>query len=271
MTKRFYDGLDDDIRSILLGQIRNLWTHTSTAIEGNQLSLGDTAFVLEEGMTVSGKSLKDHKEVYDHAKAIDLIYRFLELDKLSEAEIFMLHKSILTEHVTDIYCPVGGWKNEPNYTSFVTKEGKQATREYPSPEHTAKLMGQWLDRFNAVFGKELSQDEATAAYARLHLDFVTIHPFYDGNGRLARLLANLPVLKAGLPPIIVPISEKQSYKETISSYQEGIPNLASLDDLAKLPESARFRDLCAGYWAETMELVENARELQERRDLAPRP
>jgi len=88
---------------------------------------------------------------------------------------------------------------------------------------------------------------------------------------LARLLANLPVVKAGFPPIIVPSSEKQSYKETISSYQEGMPNLASLDDLAKLPESERFRDLCAGYWAETMELVENARELQERRDLTPKP
>lgn len=271
MKKRFYDGLDEDIKSILLGQIRNLWTHSSTAIEGNSLTLGDTAFVLEEGLTVSGKPLKDHEEVYGHAKAIELVYRFLELERFSEAEIFTLHKAVLTEPVADIYRPVGGWKKEANFTSYVTQEGKQAIRQYPAPQYTEKLMGQWLERFNEVFGRDLSQDDAVRVYADLHLNFVTIHPFYDGNGRMARLLSNLPVLKAGFPPIVVPSTDRQAYKETISSYQEGIPNLASLDDLVRLPESERFCDLCAGYWVETMDLVENARELQERRDLAPRP
>ena len=70
---RFLDGLDSGIRQSLLKQIRDLWTHHSTAIEGNSLTLGETNFILEEGLPVSGKSFEDHEEVAGHAKAIDLI------------------------------------------------------------------------------------------------------------------------------------------------------------------------------------------------------
>jgi Fic family protein len=59
----FLQGLDKDIQSSLLNQLRYLWTHTSTSLEGNTLSLGETKFVIEEGLTISGKSLKDHQEV----------------------------------------------------------------------------------------------------------------------------------------------------------------------------------------------------------------
>ena len=73
----FIKDLDNDIREALLVQLRNLWTHTSTAIEGNTLTLGETAFVLEEGLTISGKPLKDHEEVVGHDKAIDIVYDFI--------------------------------------------------------------------------------------------------------------------------------------------------------------------------------------------------
>lgn len=267
--KRFYDGLDDEIKVILLNQIRNLWTHASTAIEGNILSLEDTAFVLEEGLTVSEKPLKDHEEVVGHAKAIELVYQLLDIDKFTETELFTLHKAILTERVMDIYKPVGGWKKAPNYTSYIDQDGKQSVREYPSPQHTPKLMAQWLDNFNAFFKQELSRDAASQAYADLHLDFVTIHPFYDGNGRLARLLSNLPVLKAGFPPIVVPSTDRQAYKEAISCYQATIPDLAEVDDMAAFPDNAertRFLELCTSYWTETMTLLENAQMLQRKRN-----
>lgn len=265
MPKRFYDGLDDNIRKVLLAQIRNLWTHESTAIEGNTLTLGDTAFVLEEGLTVSGKPLKDHREVYDHAKAIELIYSFLDIDTLCADNIFALHRAILTESVMDIYCPIGNWKNEPNYTTFIGSDGRQSTREYPAPQHIARMMEQWLQRFNSMYRDDLSMSDATRAYAKLHLDFVTIHPFYDGNGRMARLLANLPALKSGFPPIVVPSAKRQEYRDVISSYQESIQNLDRLNDLSLLPESKEFRALCAGYWGETMRLIDEAHQLQEKK------
>ena len=68
--KYFYDHLDEDIKNRLLAQIRNVWTHHSTSLEGNSLTLGETDFLLEEGLTIQGKPLKDHNEVYGHAKAI---------------------------------------------------------------------------------------------------------------------------------------------------------------------------------------------------------
>ena len=74
----FPHALDNDLRKALLIQLRNLWTHTSTAIEGNTLTLGETAFVLEEGLTISGKPLKDHEEVVGHARAIDLVYDLVQ-------------------------------------------------------------------------------------------------------------------------------------------------------------------------------------------------
>jgi Fic family protein len=73
-----FGGLDADIRAALLAQVRDLWTHGSTAIEGNTLTLGETKFVIEEGLTVSGKPLKDHQEVVGHARAIELLYRWLD-------------------------------------------------------------------------------------------------------------------------------------------------------------------------------------------------
>ena len=71
---KFFQNLDSDIKAALKAQLRDLWTHTSTALEGNTLTLGETKFVIEEGLTVSGKPLKDHHEVVGHARAIDLIY-----------------------------------------------------------------------------------------------------------------------------------------------------------------------------------------------------
>jgi len=112
---KFLTGLDSDIQKSLLGQIRDVWTHTSTALEGNTLSQGDTHFILEEGLTVSGKPIKDHQEVIGHAKAIELLYSMLGRD-ISESDIFELHKAVQTEVVSDIYKPYGEWKVESNST-----------------------------------------------------------------------------------------------------------------------------------------------------------
>ena len=265
-TKRpsFLDGLSENLQISLSNSLRDLWCHTSTALEGNTLSLGDTQFILDEGLTISGKPLKDHNEIHGHARAIDLLYTMLDKSAITEQDIYLLHKAVVTERVSDIYQPIGAWKAEANYTNYVSQSGKPGLREYPSHLATPGLMQQWLDKCNDAFKSKRSKDEVSRAYAELHLDFVTIHPFFDGNGRMARLVANLPVLKAGYPPIIVPKEDRLRYRETISHYQESIPNLAGLKDLNTLPASDEFSALCAEYWSETMRLVETAHQLQAR-------
>ena len=189
----FLQNLDNDIRDALLAQLRNLWTHTSTAIEGNTLTLGETAFVLEEGLTISGKPLKDHEEVVGHAGAIELVYDLIRKKSgLTEKDLFDLHKAIQTERIIDIYKPVGAWKVEPNSTVIVSGD-IQTIFEYALPKDVPELMQSWLAMFQKTCKENTANKEAAlSAYVYLHVSFVRIHPFWDGNGRMARLIANFP-------------------------------------------------------------------------------
>ena len=146
---RFLAGLDADLRQSLLNQLRDAWTHNSTALEGNSLSLGDTKFVIEEGLTVAGKPVKDHEEVIGHAAAITQIYDLLGRAVTAD-DLFALHRSVQAERVADIYKPLGAWKAEPNGTYAVDENGAQVFVEYAAPEHVPALMAEVLDRVNAT-------------------------------------------------------------------------------------------------------------------------
>ena len=145
----FLRGLDGDLQRELLAQVRDLWTHTSTALEGNTLTLGDTHFVLQEGLTISGKPIKDHQEVLGHARAIELLYRCLQAP-LTERIVFELHEAVQTELVTDIYKPNGAWKVEPNGTHMVAADGRQVFIEYAAPSSVPVLMTEIINFTNAV-------------------------------------------------------------------------------------------------------------------------
>lgn len=263
----FLDGLDRDIRDALIAQLRNLWTHTSTAIEGNTLTLGETAFVIEEGLTISGKPLKDHQEVVGHARAIDLVYDLVRKDAaITEEDLFALHRAVQTESVVDIMRPVGAWKKEPNGTYFVTEEEKQVFIEYAAPEEVPGLMAQWMALLNSSSSETLDQDQALQAYVALHVSFVRIHPFFDGNGRMARLAANLPVLKSGFPPVIIPKEKRREYIRFLAEYEFAVGQAKSGGPL--LPERERlkgFTAFCAESWQQSMCLVEQARKEQKKR------
>lgn len=262
----FLVGLDNDLRLSLLNQLRDLWTHNSTAIEGNTLTLGDTHFVLEEGLTISGKPLKDHQEVIGHAKAIELLYRGLS-EPLSESFIFDLHKAIQTEIITDIHKPVGDWKIETNGTYAVTKEGSQTFIEYALPVDVPTLMSQLIDYVNGIDIETLTVTNAHQYYARIHMGIVHIHPFWDGNGRIARLVANLPLLKAGLPPLVIPQAERRVYIQILANYQIVAGQLNATSGV--WPETKQLNDLehfCHSIYSTTKALVEKAHVLQAKRN-----
>ncbi len=103
----FLDGLDKDIRQNLQEQLRVLWTHTSTALEGNTLSLGETAFVLREGLTIHGKSLKDHRDIEGHARAVDVLHTLIKKDEICTNDLFDLHELVITDKTLDVYKPIG--------------------------------------------------------------------------------------------------------------------------------------------------------------------
>lgn len=265
--KRFYDGLDEDIRGIFLSQLKNLWTHSSTALEGNSLTLGETAFVLEEGLTVSGKPLKDHRTVEGHARAIEIVYGLIDRERVNEQELFDLHRAVIADVTMDVMRPVGAWKKESNFTVVIREDTQQQEwREYP--DHVPGLMREWLERFHLSLLRDLDFNQALDAYADFHLTFVTIHPFWDGNGRMARLVSNIPVLRSGNPPAVVPLSKRREYLESLSSYQSTIGDLTSLRSLGDFPENAQrsaFTALCRSFVDETLLLLNEARKRQSER------
>ena len=261
----FLQGLDSDLKRELLALIRDLWTHTSTALEGNTLSLGDTHFVLQEGLTISGKPIKDHQEVIGHARAIDLLYRCLNAP-LTESIVFELHKAVQTEQVTDVHQPNGAWKVEPNGTHMVAADGRQVFIEYAMPLSVPALMSEIIAFTNAVNVDDISAVTAHEYYSRIHMGIVHVHPFWDGNGRIARLLANIPLLKAGLPPLTIPEEQRRSYIQLLADYQITIGRLdestGAWPDESLLSDFNRF---CASCYGAIRELVAGAFDVQKKR------
>ncbi len=211
-------------KEALLQKLRVKWIFNSNAIEGNTLTEGDTSFIIENGLTVQGKSLSEHQQVLGHVKALDLIYGMLETDVVSEEDLFALHKAIQTEHLIDSERPNGAYKVIAN-GRWINIEGKDKHIYYPHPDDVAHLMDLWFKDYGHVAQKIDSKEEAIAIYADMHIAFAAIHPFYDGNGRLARLIANLPLLKNNYLPIIIDSTRRATYIDLLSTYNLHSPTL----------------------------------------------
>ena len=234
--KSFLDGLSNTRKGEVLNALRAIWSHDSTAIEGNTLTLGDTMILLEYGLTVKGKPLKDQQDVVAHARAVDKVREIVDQGILTKEDVLSLHRLTVPQDVVDIYRPVGEWKREDNGT-YGEENSRAVYMAYAPAADVAELMTSWLKDFNSLYNANATMDEAIAAYVRAHTSFVRIHPFFDGNGRLARLLANLPVLFAGFPPVVVPSEERREYIEALWTYQRkvGVISLAS-PELLPQPE-----------------------------------
>jgi Fic family protein len=256
----FYEGLPEDILSSLLKQISALWTHDSTAMEGNTLTLGETVKVLELGLTISGKPLKDHEEVYGHARAIDLIYDLINEDKIDPEDLFNLHRCVMQKSAIDSMRPIGNWKREFNGTTGM-REGKPVYMEYASPSDTPKLMSRWIKEFNRKLNTASSRTKAVNVYSWTHLSFVRIHPFFDGNGRIARLIANLPLLRCGQPPLLISMSKRAEYIDMLWEYQNATGQIKTGDRLLPPHEAiSSFRAMLRSEWQETFAIVDEARK-----------
>jgi Fic family protein len=259
----FYEGLPTDLRDQLLKRLAAEWTHESTAIEGNTLTLGETVKILELGLTIGGKPLRDHQEVYGHARAIDLVYEMVDR-VLTREDLFALHRAVMPLSAVDSLKPVGDWKKDFNGTTGVV-DGKSVYMEYATPSDVPRLIERWLTDFNKTRPIQRPA-QAFAAYVRTHMVFVRIHPFFDGNGRMARLIANLPVLAAGFPPILVPMSRRSDYIDLLWRYQNAVGPIGRVSRL--LPPHPALRELeslLLEEWQKSTSLVEEARQLARKR------
>lgn len=211
-----FDDLNKFEKEEFLKHLKITWTYNSNAIEGNSLSYGDTQFVIEYGLTVKGKPLKDHNEVTGHAKAIDLIYKQIKKQTIQKEDICLLHKAVQTNIVIDIDCPIGDYKVEEN-GRMLRVDGTLKYYPYPHPDDVPHLMELWFREFGEL--KSIDNfDECVDIYTDMHIGFTAIHPFFDGNGRVARLVSNIPLLKSGYLPIIINNEDRQEYIKLLSGY-----------------------------------------------------
>lgn len=220
-----YEGMTRTAQKIIENEIKIRWTYTSNAIEGNTVSLEDTSFIIEQGLTVSGVTLREHEEVVGHAKAIDIIYELLKKDTLLEVDVFSLHKAIQTTLNIDIECPLGDYKIVENGRYIVNSDGKKLFCPYPHPSDIKYLMQLWFDEFEDISNQNLTFEQALRKYARCHIGFTSIHPFFDGNGRVARLLSNIYMLKNGFLPLVIDNKKRNDYIELLSKYNLSVLEL----------------------------------------------
>lgn len=265
----FLDDLDDDIRLALVQRLRVAWTHHSIAIEGNSLSEGDTAFVIGEGLTIAGKPLKDHHEAVGHARAIDLMMTWIASDSpLEEKDLFLLHTTVQTGVEIDIMKPIGAWKREPNGAMVVINDRTGFNDTYADPAHVPMLMANWLQAANKCMVEAVGYDDEQAldAYLRLHAQFVRIHPFANGNGRLSRLVANLPVLRTGKPPVLVAGADRIAYLRALAQWQMDLGKIgADGEPWRPHPALEVLRTLLRTGWSNSLRIVEEARAAQAAR------
>lgn len=199
-------------------------TYSSNAIEGNQLTLRETAEVIEHGITVGGKRLRDHLEAADHYEAIQWMREEVAASKpVTEATVTELHRRIVLRSNPEI----AGF-----YSTFPRRIAGSAV-VFPNPAKLPALMRE--------FGDDLSRSEVGHHPAfDAHYRLTAIHPFPDGNGRTARLLMNLMLLRSGFPPIAIRPEDRAEY-------------LASLERGSTTDDLSTYRQFMGRRLAETLD------------------
>jgi Fic family protein len=191
-----YRPLDQGIVQRLHEDFRVETTYHSNAIEGNTLTLAETELVLEYGVTIDGHPLREHYEVTNHAKAYDAIER-LSRNPIDLETVLFLHRLVKAQIDED----AGQLR-----TGAVHIRGASFT---PPPAKEIPLyLAQWVRWLTS--NQALAYEPVTRA-AIAHHDFESLHPFFDGNGRVGRLLLNIMLIQDGYPPALVLRDWRQRY------------------------------------------------------------
>lgn len=178
-------------------------TYTSNALEGNTLTRQETAVVLEKGITIGRKTLREHLEVINHEQALSFIQSLVHNKNVSESQLLHIHALILN----GIDNPNAG-----RYRDVPVRISGSATI-LPAPRKVPKLM-------ESFFSELANSNKHPATKAALaHYELVTIHPFIDGNGRSARLLMNLILMQHGYPPAIIRTQDRLRYLQLLEQAQ----------------------------------------------------
>lgn len=197
------------------------WNYYSNRMEGGTLTREETRSVMVGNITVDGKPIKDVMEMNDHDKVVREILKMGKGEvRISEKRIKEIHKAILKE--TDDASKneqIGAWKTAPN--EIINYKGEKISFTAPAdvPVKMHDLLNQTNAELDAYFAGKKEAKHPLIIAADFHLRFVSIHPFFDGNGRTGRILMNLILIACGYPPIIITDNGKQAYYQYLADIQ----------------------------------------------------
>lgn len=201
--------LDKHQLELIKKQLEIEYVYNSTSIEGNTLSLNETRLILEEGITIKGKSLREHLDVTNQMEAMKFIEILVKKrNKVVKVDDVLELHQITLKGISNQWA--GKYKTSQNR---ILGSRLKTTPPYQVPEemrHLVKAINRNPYKYNAI---EL------AAY--VHHELVRIHPFLDGNGRAARLLANLILLRKGYPPNIILNKDRKKYFDSLEKAHFG--------------------------------------------------
>lgn len=199
LTPTIVSRLNEDLRIRL--------TYHSNAIEGNTLTLRETQVVVEEGITIGGHTLREHLEATNHARAFDELIRVVERSTPITLDlIFQLHALVLH----DIHDTAGQLRQTQVYI-------RGSELRPPPADQVPGFVAQWIRWLES----EGSEYHPVIRAAIAHHGFVALHPFIDGNGRTARLLLNLQLLRAGYAPAFLLREWKGRYLQALQAADYG--------------------------------------------------
>ena len=241
--------LPEEVLKKINYKFRLEWNYHSNSMEGNTLTRQETRTVMVGNITVEGKPIQDILEMRKHD---DLITGIIKMGKgelnISEKRIKEIHSAIMYEENPEKIQQLGQWKRHPNH--LINYKGERF--DFVLPDEVPERMHQLVNWLNAEKEKIQRKDKNAIHPVflafKFHLDYVTIHPFYDGNGRTSRILTNIILISYGFPPMYVRTDERTTYYQYLADIQAygGEPDL--------------FYDFMAGLLIRSQEIVLNAIE-----------
>jgi Fic family protein len=214
-----WKGVRSKMHKKMMNALMTEYTFESNRIEGNTLTLQETDLVVNHGLTISGKTMREHLEAINHQHAIDFVKTIAQEKKpISERDIMQIHSLVLRGI-------------DPEEAGRIRRHAviiSGARHVPPPPEH----LREELDSFMKWYKRGFYQVHPVLFAADVHHRFVSIHPFIDGNGRTSRLLMNLHLLQHGYP--IANISGEASSRLKYYDALEGARNEESLNVFREL-------------------------------------
>ncbi len=213
--------ISDEIAKRINYKFRLDWNYYSNAMEGNSLTKNETKQVMMDNITISGKPFKDIYEMRGHD---DQVLEILKIGKgsarISESRIKEMHKAIMHEDDPENKELIGVWKTRDNH---VLKGNRGERIDFLPYEEVPDAIHELLDKTNAdidAFENTKKENKSTLLIAfEFHLNYLTIHPFFDGNGRTGRLLMNLLLIRFGYQPIVLSKNSRDLYYKLLAEVQ----------------------------------------------------